>query len=238
MGDEGKGKKRSHDERASFLWLLVALLLMFLVSPLFSKLKFGEVAMSVGFTLILFTGVYAVSSDRRLLAVAVALAVPTLALEWVGALAGLPKLTAVAALLQVVFLALTTFVVLLYIARAQRISANLIYGSACVYLLLGILWGVIFALVTSFQPGAFTSAGGGPEEDLLYYSFATLTTVGYGDIVAKSPLARSLTCLEAVVGQFYMAVLVAKLVGIYIGQSLFRDGRARRTVEETDEHEG
>jgi Ion channel len=88
-----------------------------------------------------------------------------------------------------------------------------------VYLLLGLLWGVWYEIIELLQPGSFAVASqkaqaGLPQ--LAYFSFTTLTTLGFGDIVPLSPLARSLVILEALVGQLFPVILIARLVTIEI----------------------
>jgi hypothetical protein len=98
------------------------------------------------------------------------------------------------------------------------VTLNRLVGALCLYLLLGALWTVFFTFVEIADPSAFNYASqtvGEPLEHFMYYSFVTLTTLGYGDVTPVHPVARTLAYLEAVVGQLYVAVLVASLVGRY-----------------------
>ena len=107
-------------------------------------------------------------------------------------------------------------------------TVNLIYGSVCVYLLIGLVWAFIFSALEILYPGSFKFELQNPGADvllttnqlqlsqLLYYSYVTLTTLGYGDISPVSPPARSFATLEAIAGQFYLTILVARLVGLQI----------------------
>ncbi|HID49217.1 MAG TPA: two pore domain potassium channel family protein [Chromatiales bacterium] len=94
-------------------------------------------------------------------------------------------------------------------------------GSICVYLLVGISWGILFYLENRIHPGAFRglATGDGKDEfiELLYYSYVTISTLGYGDITPVSPVARTLAFIEALFGQFYIAILVAGFVGLHLG---------------------
>lgn len=100
------------------------------------------------------------------------------------------------------------------------INVNRLVGAVCIYLLSGSLWGIIFFLLNVLSPASFAGiAGESWTEQLnefIYHSFVTLTTVGYGDITPVAPVARTLSYLEAVLGQMYLTVLVAALVGIHI----------------------
>ena len=99
-------------------------------------------------------------------------------------------------------------------------TLNVIYAAIAVYLFIAFMWAFLFLLVEKLQPGSITL--GGTEEStfhFFYYSFVTITTLGYGDITPTSEIARSLALLEAVIGQIYLVVLVARLVGIHIAQS-------------------
>jgi voltage-gated potassium channel len=99
----------------------------------------------------------------------------------------------------------------------------------CGYLLLGIIWGLLYSAVETASPGSFSlpspkdtdAVAARPDRGTLtYYSVITLTTVGYGDVTPTTPLARTLAWMEAVTGQFYLAVLVAGLVGFKVTQAL------------------
>jgi hypothetical protein len=101
------------------------------------------------------------------------------------------------------------------------VTVHRILGAVAVYLLIGVIWAEAYDLVETIAPGALSVPAPHPPHDVahfVYYSFATLTTVGYGDVVAVHPAARSLATLEAVVGQLYSAILVARLVGLSLRQ--------------------
>jgi len=93
-------------------------------------------------------------------------------------------------------------------------------GSICVFILVGICWSIFYFFESVVHPGAFSGIdaefGKSRFTDLLYYSYVTLSTLGYGDITPVTPIARTLAYLEALFGQFYIAILVASFVGMHI----------------------
>lgn len=115
--------------------------------------------------------------------------------------------------------------ILVDVLAAERIVFDLVCGALCVFVLIGMGWANVYQLIERLSPGSFVvdyaryhiDAGADPFASVglfTYYSFITLTTVGYGDIVPTSALARWLVWLQAVAGQFYMAVFVARLIGL------------------------
>ncbi len=112
----------------------------------------------------------------------------------------------------------------------KQVSGDAIFGVVCGYLLLGIIWTVLYSAVETASPGSFRmpASEGSPavaarvdRGDLGYFSFITLTTVGYGDVTPTTPLARTLAWMEAITGQFYLAILVAGLVGFKVTQVMW-----------------
>ena len=123
-------------------------------------------------------------------------------------------------LLMLCFFILSAWLAIRQVLFTGAIDTNKILGAICVYLLLGIIWAIIYTLIADINPGTFN--GHKPEPwhksfpDFIYFSFVTLTTLGYGDITPATSVSRFLTYMEAVIGQFYLAILVASLVGIRI----------------------
>jgi hypothetical protein len=99
--------------------------------------------------------------------------------------------------------------------QEQQVTLNILRGSVCVYLLIGTLWSIVYGIIYTVNPQAFAFAHPATGEELYYFSFVTLTTVGYGDIVPVAPVARSLTNVEAIMGQMYIAIIVARVVALY-----------------------
>lgn len=99
----------------------------------------------------------------------------------------------------------------------REIEANIIVGALAIYLLLGLIWASLYAIVTLYTPLAFNGIDVADEENifpqLLYFSYVTLTTLGYGDITPAIALTRTLAYLEAIAGTFYLAIVVASLIG-------------------------
>ncbi len=119
-----------------------------------------------------------------------------------------------------IYLGVAVLLILRDILLCQRITADTIRGGICVYFLIGFVWALLYGIVTSFDPQAFSQPliGGESYSKVIYFSFVTLTTLGYGDIIPVSPLATMLTNLEAIIGQMYPAILISILVGGYLSQ--------------------
>jgi voltage-gated potassium channel Kch len=103
------------------------------------------------------------------------------------------------------------------------VTADLVFCAISIYLLIGIGWAGIYTVVEGISPGSFTGTSEGG--DLLYFSFVTLTTVGYGDVLPLSTLGKRLAIFEAAMGSIYMAVIVAMIVGRYMSMHLEPDSK-------------
>jgi len=118
------------------------------------------------------------------------------------------------------FLMVAIVFALKQVVLGTDISLNRLVGALCVYLLLGTIWALAYSLVDLVSPGAFAGMAiqsePGWDSDWLYFSFVTMTTLGYGDISPVSSTARALAYTQAIFGQFYIAILVAGLVSGYI----------------------
>jgi len=123
------------------------------------------------------------------------------------------------------FLAYALVTLLLAVLRAETVTLDTIYGALSVYLLIAFVWGVAYMLLEALHPGTLAmDSTRHPNHqmdwsDCMYYSFATLTSLGYGDIAPVLPHSRSLSILEAVSGVMYVAGLIARLVGLHSGEA-------------------
>ena len=126
-------------------------------------------------------------------------------------------------LLLLLFYVWATWVAAKQVLFSGAVDGNKIVGAICIYLLMGLIWTMMYLFIAQAVPGAFN----GLEQlvwydnfaDVTYYSYVTLTTLGYGDISPVAPIARFLVYMEAMVGVFYMAILVASLIGVGINES-------------------
>ena len=203
--------------------LLASLLLLAIVSATTHGLRYGVVFTNIAAAIVLIFGTVAVSSRRILCRIAAVLAVLAATASWVMMFRTDTWILIASYALALVLLAAFSFGILADVLRGGRITAEKIYGAISVYLLLGFAWAFGYAIVELVNPGSFSGLAerGGAEYvdrviQMRYFSFSTLTTVGYGDIVPKAPLAQTLTNFEAVMGQIYLTVLVARLVGLHI----------------------
>jgi hypothetical protein len=184
--------------------------------------------MDIFFTSILISAVYAVSKKKYILLIAALLALPMLVSIWTNRFVEIPSLVLVGDCFGILFMAFMVIVILSFIFRKQEITSNVIYGAIVVYLLIAIMWAFVFSVLENIHPGSFAVGEDQIEAGrslFIYYSFVTITTLGYGDITPVTAPANSFSFLEAVTGQIYLVVLVARLVGIHIAQSMDRKSR-------------
>jgi hypothetical protein len=203
-----------------FLLLLISFALMFILRPFLEDFIRIHYLMDIFITGIYLAAVYAVSQQRGIFLMALVMAFFTVALLWLTRLTDISALSIASSILGALFLTFTAFMFLSYFFRADKITGDMIMGVICVYFLIGLIWADVFFILEILQPGSFKMP---PEQvgqaTFGYYSYVTLTTLGYGDITPVSESARSLSLLEAVMGQLYIAVLIARLVGIHVAQS-------------------
>ena len=179
-----------------------------------------RLATDVSLTLIVVAGIVAIA-DRRRLAVALGVVgVLVVAVRWSEWIAPTGLHPSVRDLLTLCALTMLAFAVGMNVFGSGRALRDRIFGAIVLYLLLGLIWALVYAVVDVFAPGAFAgrSETGEDTTDWVYFSFVTLTTVGYGDIVPVSRIVRSLCILEALVGQLYPAVIIARLVSLEFAQ--------------------
>lgn len=205
---------------------LSAILLLTLVHAFFGQHAALRVLFDIGFFVLMLPAIRLIMAHRRLRWVGIALGAAA-ALGNVVFLLNTSASTSIARdVLAGTLLVTTTVVVFVDVLRPGAISWNKIMGAISVYLLIGFCFALIYAVLNGIDDGAFAGSvrvltGGAlsPAAPFLYYSFVTLTTLGFGDVLPASPAARTLTWIEAVLGQLYLTVLVARLVGLHIVQS-------------------
>ena len=207
--------------RFSAVELLVALALLFFFFPFVEEVKGGDIIVSILLSLVLLSAVLAVADRKAVFFIALLLAIPAIAGRWISHFR--PDLVPPPVFL-VAGLALIAFVVanlLRFVLRAPAVNTEVLCASISAYLMLGLLWTVAYWLVAQMNPNAFVfNPAGGTKQtmagfDAFYFSFITLSTVGYGDITPVSKIARWLAAAEAMTGLLYVTVLIARLVSLY-----------------------
>lgn len=197
--------------------LLITLVVLILVYPLFTE---APKVLSLLMTIVLAAAVWALSEDRWGWYGAVGLGLPHLITIWLMPVAPSWTTSLFRAVVSALFYGFTTIIVLRHILRSRQVVQDTLYGAASAYLLLGLSWASLYAISDLLQPGAIISANGGEIGwiEYVYFSFVTLTTLGYGDLVPGHASAQSLAILQGVVGTLYVAVLVSQFVEQYAAQ--------------------
>jgi voltage-gated potassium channel len=223
-------------KRWRFLGLMLALIMLLVVYPVLSGFAWTRLLLDVLLTLVFVGGLLTIIAQRRLRVVALLLAIPTLAGLWTGyVIPGMPreKMGIGFHICAVLFLTFVIGVTFQAVHKEERVTADAINGAFCGYLLAGLAFGHIYCLLEILAPGSFLGNGEFAAQVansdhrhfvLTYFSFVTLTTVGYGDITPASAPSRAWAVVEAIVGQFYIAVLVAELIGKRVAQVLSNRG--------------
>jgi hypothetical protein len=197
-------------------YLFFALLLLLVSVPLLGGSSAGRIVANVINLGVLLAAVVAVGRTRRLYVVAVLLGLPVLGFQIAGLVAAEPFYLVLSWAFGACFYFWTIALLLRYVLLPEVMNANKLYGAGAIYLMLGVTWAYFYGVIQYFYPGSFAPAGAPLLQfDFLYFSFAVLTTAGFGDIVPVHPVARGLTMLEQIIGVLYVAILIARLSGMY-----------------------
>jgi len=217
--------------RFSAAQFLVALVFLFIVFPFAELFKNGDTIEALLITLVLVSGVLAVGRRRRTLVIAVVLVSLALVARWIKLFWDDAVPVEFYLIPALIFIGFVIVQFLLFILRAPRVDSEVLCAGVAGYLLLGILWMFAYILVARVHPGSFSYNVGPPPEhslasfDAFYFSYITLSTVGYGDITPVTHVARTLAMTEAMTGTIYIAVLISRLVALYSSQSPETSGK-------------
>lgn len=214
----------------SFIGLLISFALLFAALPLAHDYDFLGVFMLLAFTSIIFFSVYAVAENRVDFIIAICLAVPGALIHWIEALDNSFYAQIIDMIFSMLLYCYVSYIILKYIFHTKVVSVNVIYGAVCVYMLFGFIWATAFTILETASPGSFSGLDPAPThfnyaaivnyhiKSLFYFSYITLTTLGYGNIAPNTVAASAMAAGEAIVGQLYITILIARLVGLHISQ--------------------
>ena len=216
---EKVNKTRRISQKDNYIWLLLALMLLFFISAVASELGLDILLrlMALSLTAIVLVAVWSLERNRFPLSSRVFVTLLFVLVEGSELFFAHFKLATLQLTAIMVFTVGTIVVASRQVLLTGAVDVNKIIGSICIFLLLGLAWGEAYLLVERLFPGSIPALSGDNWRDqvgdALYFSYVTLTTLGYGDISPVRPLARYLAYMQAVAGQFYIAVVVASLIG-------------------------
>lgn len=211
-------------KQGNFAWLILALLVVLIGIPIADDCGAvgSPIVKALAFSALLGVGVLSLRNAGLLFKVAMTIAVLGILLNIAASQTTTVAYVYASSAAVMIFLIIAIAYTFKQIAVDSTISTNRIIGAIAVYLLLGVLWSVAYTIVELLWPGSFrgfeSGTGATWASDWLYFSFVTMTTLGYGDIAPVSATARMLAYMQAIFGQLYIAILVAGLVGAYIAR--------------------
>jgi voltage-gated potassium channel len=222
-GMHGRPRPRFLSDRfgGNYAPLLMALLSFFALAPLLATGLRGARALEAAYLIVALLGFRGVTSSRRSLIVVSLITAVAYGLHLLGAATVSLEVSSLANLVIFALIIILPVLILRDVLHHRTVTIDTIFGSLCVYIMISVIAAFVFRLIFYFDETSFAFAveSKSPLDDFLYFSMVTITTVGYGDILPRTPVARSAAALLALTGQLYLVVLVAYLVGLRITHS-------------------
>lgn len=214
--------------RHRFAILFALLFCVLLIPPYFEDAQWVQIFWNWLFTFVLLWALYTVSGSRRTLILAALLLIPTISSTWVVDHGQERMLEYLDNLTNVAYFGLICAFLGQYILTTKQVTLEVIFAAMCLYMMLAVLWAAIYTNLQIYYGDAFLFQGqlaleAGITADnlfrhMIYYSFVTLSTLGYGDITPVHLVAKNWAAMEAMIGQFFIAIIIARLVSIYTVQ--------------------
>lgn len=204
-------------------FLLMSMCLMIGLKPFLNTSAEDVLVSDIFFTGILISGIYALDRDPIAFRISCGLMAAVIVLKVLHHAIGITHYHL--HLLEIIFIILFIMQVLMmtlkHIVIEQEVTSDIVMGGACAFVLLGFFWAYVYYLLEIILPNSIkgSSSLSSDPSDYIYFSFVTLTSTGYGDILAISPKARGLSILEAIIGQLYLAIMISRLVSLHISDS-------------------
>jgi len=193
--------------------LALLLFFIFVFIPVLNRGKTGAIFLRIIYSVMLLTGIWSFAKQKKYVIAVSILAVMGLVANWLSMVDPTKTILIAHDLGAIAFNLVFAFAILVKTFAPGEVTYHRIEGSIVVYLLVGLIFNYIFHVVYLFAgPSSFNNISGSNLKEFLYFSFTSLTTMGYGDITPVHSLARSLANFEALIGQLYPAILIARLV--------------------------
>ena len=199
--------------------LLLVLLILLVVAPLMPSER-ADFGVELSLDLVLVTGAYSAAWQSRHRLPFLVLTAATLVTRWTDMILDHSGFSVLSIVLLILWLGYAVALILTALFRMREVGTNAILGAIVAYVLATVAFGSLYLMVELMQPGSFTGLPDGGnqaeiQDALIYFSVVSITTMGYGDITPVSALARSLASIEGMFGTLYLAVMIARLVGLH-----------------------
>jgi hypothetical protein len=219
-------KKENHSyfqtfSENQFFVLMVMILSTIVLTPFLDIFIETRILMDVFLTAIFFAIIFIIRSKRTHVIVASILVLPLIVSTWSVYFVDFRQMSLLTRIFGVLFFGYAVFIILKRIAGSTDVTRETIFAAVVAYLLIALMWAFAYMILELVVPGSFSQPGGSIRAETMrfeYFSFITITTLGYGDITPLSNRASALALLEALIGQIYLVVLVAWLVGMYVSR--------------------
>ncbi len=199
---------------------MVSIIMLLVLSSVLEGHEYGFLVLNITSSIVFVLGIYAAGRNKRNVILLIILGLPWFLSEWIFTRS---SETIFASILFFLFISGTLFA---HILHTKKVSADTLYAAVCTFLLLGLLWASIYNYLEYISPGIIFIKNNSDvvttltSNEYIYYSYTTLTTLGYGDITSLTSIGRMISVLEAIAGQLFLAFLVARLVAIYTANAM------------------
>lgn len=222
-------------DKPGFFWLVLgstkykmfnfmaSIFILLILSAVLTGYKYGYLVLNLASSVVFVLGIYAAGRNKRNVIILIILGLPWFLSEWIFTESS-----------ETIFASILFFLFIIgtlidHILHTRKVSADTLYAAVCVFLLIGLLWASIYNYLEYISPGIIFIKNNADivntlsANEYIYYSYTTLTTLGYGDITSLTPEGRMISVLEAIFGQLFLAFLVARLVAIYTANAMRDD---------------
>ena len=204
-----------------FLILLVLIMSLLVLTPFLDDFVETRILMDAFLTAIFFAIIFAVKSKRSHVIIASILALPLVISTWSFYFVELTSISLLTRIFGALFFGYAVINILRIVVQSEEVTKETIYAAIVAYMLMALMWAFLYMILELLAPGSFFFPERGIRSETIrfkYFSFVTITTLGYGDIAPLTNKASSLVMLEALFGQIYLVVLVAWLVGMHVSR--------------------
>ena len=204
-----------------FLILLILILFMLVLAPFLDEFVQTKILMDVFLTVIFIFIIYTIRLKRSQVIIALILVLPLIITTWSKYFVEIKTISLLTRIFGALFFAYAAINIIRIVTKSEKVTRETIFAAIVAYLLIALMWAFLYTILERVSPGSFSFPDKGSWGETMrfeYLSFVTITTLGFGDITPVTDQASALVMTEAVVGQIYLVVLVAWLVGMHVSR--------------------